>query len=73
MGKKLNIAHNLSDVELEEALEKALKGLRKHIEEPNRAFPDALANKIKSEGTDVFDKVIANMIEEIKSVIKGVE
>lgn len=69
--RQLKIKHNLTDVELETALEKALSGLRKNIEEPNRAFPDALANKIKEEVNHVFDKVLANMIDEIKTVIRN--
>lgn len=66
---RLKLTHNLSDVQLEEALEKALKGLRKY-DEPNRKYPDKLANAIKDEGDRIFQKVIDNMLAEIRAVIE---
>lgn len=66
---KIKIAHNLDDIELEEALEKALKGLRPYTE-PDRDLPDKLANEIKEEANRMFDKVIENMIAEIQEVLR---
>lgn len=66
---KFRIAHNLDEIELEEALEKALKGLRKSIEEPNRALPDALANAIREEANSNFNALMDNMLSEIRDVL----
>lgn len=68
MKKRIKFSHNLSDVELEEILEKALKGVKKY-QEPNRKLPDKLANKLVEEQEKIFEKVINNMISEIKKVI----
>lgn len=65
---KMRIAHNLDDVELELYLEKALKTVKKY-EEPNRDYPDKIAEKVMEEATDHFDKLIVNMIAEIQNVI----
>lgn len=67
MGK-LKMSHNLNDVELEEYLEKALKGVQRY-KEPNREFPDRIANEIKERNIQTFDKVTKNMLKEIKEVI----
>ena len=66
---KLKINHNLDDVQLEEYLEKALSGLQSY-NEPNRDFPDSLANELKEESVQNFDKVMDSMLEEIKQVIE---
>lgn len=68
MAKKLKISHNLDDTELEMYLEKALKTVKKY-EEPNRDYPDKLAEKIMEDATEHFDKLIVNMISEIQKVI----
>lgn len=67
---KMKLSHNLSDVQLEETLEKALKGLRPYTE-PNRDFPDKLANNIKSEAGGLVDKVFSNMLAEIQEVLQA--
>lgn len=72
MPKKLKISHNLDDTELEMYLEKALKTVKKY-EEPNRDYPDKIAEKVMEEATEHFDKLIVNMMSEIQKVInKGV-
>lgn len=72
MAKKLKIHHNLDDTELEMYLEKALKTVKKY-EEPNRDYPDKIAEKVMEETTEHFDKLIVNMMSEIQKVInKGV-
>lgn len=68
MSKKLKLHHNLDDVELEETLEKALSRLKSY-NEPNRAYPDRLANNIKKETNEIYGKVINNMMKEINTVI----
>jgi len=70
MGKKLKISHNLSDVEFEEVLEKALKNIKSY-QEPNRELPDKMAKKIAEHHHELFDKIINNMLKEVKRVIKG--
>jgi hypothetical protein len=65
---KLKIQHNMSDIQLEEALEKALKGLKPYAE-PKRTIPDALADKIKDEHDEMFDRILYNMMSEIQTVI----
>lgn len=68
MAKKLKISHNLDDTELEMYLEKALKTIKKY-EEPNRDYPDKIAEKVMEEATEHFDKLIVNMMSEIQKVI----
>lgn len=68
--KKVNISHNLDDVELEEVLEKALKGVRKKMNDPEAPLDDELSEKIREESFKLFEKVSSNMIKEIKKVIK---
>lgn len=68
MAKKLKISHNLDDTELEMYLEKALKTVKKY-EEPNRDYPDKIAEKVMEEATEHFDKLIVNMMSEIQKVI----
>lgn len=70
MTRRLKISHNLSDVEFEEVLEKALKNVKSY-QEPNRELPDKIAMKIAEHHTELFDKIINNMIKEVKRVIKG--
>jgi hypothetical protein len=66
---KMKMSHNLSDAELEEYLEKALTGIRSHREIP-RELPHRIANEIKRDNEKTYDKVINNMVDEIKRVIQ---
>lgn len=66
---KLKVSHNLNDVQLEEALEKALGGLRPYLE-PNRDYPDHLANQVKAEANASFEKIAQNMLAEIQAVME---
>lgn len=68
---KLKIEHNVDPIQLEEALEKALKGLRRYVEEPDRALPDAIADQLREESNALFDKIIETMLKEMAQVIKG--
>lgn len=72
MGKKLKLSHNLDDNELEEVLEKALKGLRGETIKP-KDFSEKLANDLAIENNETFDKVIDNMLKEIFEVIDASE
>jgi hypothetical protein len=65
---KLKISHNMDEVQLEEALEKALRGMKPY-NEPKRVIPDKLANQIKDEANDAFKRVVYNMLSEIQTVI----
>jgi hypothetical protein len=65
---KLKLKHNLGDVELEEALEKALKGIKSY-EEPNREFPEQVMNEAIAEGNAIATKVFDSMLTKIKEVI----
>jgi hypothetical protein len=67
---KLKVSHNLDEVQLEEALEKALKGLRKNAENPDAPLSNPLSEKLRTEAFGLFDKVIGNMMKEIKEVIE---
>jgi len=67
---KLKISHNLDDVKLEEALEKALKGMRKNAENPNVPLNSHLSEAVRAESFDLFDKVMNNMLKEIKEVVE---
>lgn len=68
MGK-LRLRHNLDDMELEEALEKALKGIKSYKEVPKQS-QNKVANEINASGDEIFDKVLSNMLSEIKSVLE---
>lgn len=68
MAKTLKISHNMDDAELELYLEKALKTVKKY-EEPNRNYPDKVAEKIMETTTDQVNKVLFNLISEIQKVI----
>ncbi|MNW28239.1 hypothetical protein D3C74_50610 [compost metagenome] len=65
---KMKLSHNLTDLELEHTLEKALTNLRPWTE-PNRDLPDYLANQVKDEANTTFEKVVKNMLDEIQMVI----
>jgi len=67
--KKLKIAHNMNDVELEEALEKALKGINKRVETSDAALPSKLSEELREEAFSVFTRVSNNMLREISEVI----
>ena len=69
MGKiKLN--HNLTDAELEDYLEKALKGIKSYEDDP-KTFDDPNANSMMLETQAWADKVLKNMVEEIKQVVSS--
>lgn len=68
--KKVKISHNLNDVELEEVLEKALKGLRRKTEDPDAPLPDKLSEQIREESFKLFEKISKNMLDEINKVLK---
>lgn len=61
--------HNLNDVELEEALEKALKGIRQYKEVPKQT-QNRVANEINNDADGLFDKVLGNMLAEIQTVLE---
>jgi len=67
---KLTMEHNLSDSQLEEALEKALKGIRKNAENPDAPLDLNLSEVVRSEAFTLFDKVSNLMLSEIKTVIE---
>jgi len=66
---KVKLSHNLDDIELEEVLEKALKGLRKS-EDTDSPLPDSHADEIRGEAYKLFEKLSRNMLKEIETVIK---
>lgn len=66
---KVKLSHNLDDIELEEVLEKALKGLRKS-EDMDSPLPDSHADKIRAEAYQLFEKLSRNMVKEIEMVMK---
>lgn len=68
--KKVNIAHNLDDVELEEILEKALKNIRKKTENPDSPLKDKVSEDIRNESFKLFEKITDNMMKEINGVLK---
>ena len=72
MSKKLKLSHNLDDNELEEVLEKALKGLRGDLENP-KDFSEKLANDLAKDTEETYNKVIDNMLEEIFKVLESSE
>lgn len=67
---KLKISHNLDEVQLEQALEKALKGIRGNAENPDAPLPDNLSESIRSDAFDAFGRITRNMLREIEEVIK---
>ncbi len=67
---KLSMSHNLSDSQLEEALEKALKGIRKNAENPDAPLDLDLSERVRSEAFALFDKASKLMLSEIKAVIE---
>lgn len=68
MKKRLKLTHNLEEVELETYLEKALKEVKKY-QEPNRNYPDKIAEKVMEESSDYFNRTVSNMITEIQRVV----
>ncbi|BAK52948.1 hypothetical protein F373_gp136 [Bacillus phage SP-10] len=66
--KAINLEHNLTDVELEETLTKALKSLV-DMRELDKDLPEGLANDIKTEAEDLVGKVLDNMTSEIRNVL----
>ncbi len=68
--KRMKLTHNMDDVELEEVLTKSLQALQSY-KEPNRQFPDRLANKIDKHYEEQINKIMSNMLEEITLVIKS--
>ena len=72
MSKKIKLSHNLDDNELEEVLEKALKGLRGDLENP-KDFSEKLANDLAKDNEKTYNKVIDNMLKEIFEVIDASE
>lgn len=69
--KKVNLSHNLSPVELEETLEKALSSLRQRVKDSNAALTSRQAEMLRKESFLLFDDVFENMMSEISDVVKG--
>lgn len=69
--KRIKLKYNLSDLELEEVLEKALTSLRNNSSEtPDSPLPSKHAERLRKESLSLFNKVMNNMIKEIQEVIK---
>ena len=69
MMKSVNLEHNLEDYELEETLEKALRGVQETIQRPERRFRDPFMETLAERSTEVFSRQITRMNEVIKQVI----
>lgn len=67
----VNIEHNLSDFELEEALEKVLKSVRLNIQRPDRKFKAPALEEIATEATRVFAGQMNTLVTDITEVING--
>jgi len=67
----VNIEHNLTDYELEETLEKALKSIRLNIQRPDRKFKDPALEEIATKATRVFASQMNALVADISEVING--
>ncbi len=67
----VNIEHNLTDYELEETLEKALKSVRLNIQRPDRKFSDPILEEIATGATRVFANQMNALVADITEVING--
>lgn len=68
--KKVKMSHNLDDIQLEEVLEKALSNLKKGVENPDAPLPLPLAEILRKDSLNLFNKTTNNMLLEIDKVIK---
>jgi hypothetical protein len=68
--KQVKFSHNLDDVQLEEVLEKALSNLKKGVENPDAPLPLPLAEILRKDSLNLFNKTTNNMLLEIDKVIK---
>jgi hypothetical protein len=66
---KLSIRHNLEDYQLEEALEKAIRGLRQK-DEREADFEDPFMANLFKQSARCVDAMVDQMCEKIEAILK---